>query len=269
MPVLNNILLWVLKRFYPPGRAWWMPLPKQTGSYITDEAGNVITDEAGNFLVTEDYSATGGIWYRLHRALTIQFAIAYRAALGTQDFQLPDNANFTLYDAQQWYRRLGIYDSGSVSLADMKLAINAWWSNYNATLRNKQHYTYIQGQLQAAGFNVNIYENRFFPGPVTMSPDEVLGFAAGDSELEAFELDEVELNETWLMEGITLCNQYLEEGRDIETVITNLRSTFYIADPADITTFAEIPAARKTEFRQLLIKLKPAHTVGILFVNYT
>lgn len=266
---LDLIIIWLLQKLYPTARAWRMPPPRETGSYVTDENGTIATDEAGNPIVTEDFTVTGGFFYRLHRALAIQFQIAWMGATGTQDFQLPDNANFTIQDCHDWYRRLGIYDSGLVSRANMILAIKQWWSHFNSTLLNKQNWKYIQDQLQAAGFNVNVYENRFLPGPTTKTPAEVLGLPTGRAYYGNIDYGEADYGEDWSTSGISICANYLEAAKDEVIAITNWRSTFYIADPGGITTFATIPAGREIEFRQLLIKLKNIQTIGILFVNYT
>lgn len=129
--------------------------------------------------------------------------------------------------------------------------------------------------MQAAGFNVTVYENRFFigspPSWQTLKPYEIIGIpSAGEAILNNFELGEVQLGDKWTYNGITLAVNYLEEIEDALFNIPpeNYRSTFYVADPSGITTFATIPLARKVEFRQLLLSLKPAQTVGILFVNY-
>jgi len=36
-----------------------------------------------------------------------------------------------------------------------------------------------------------------------------------------------------------------------------------------VGSFANVPLARKNEFRQLILKSKPLHAVGYLFINYT
>jgi len=184
--------------------------------------------------------------------------------------QLPDNDEFTLLDAQQWYRRLGLFDSGTVPLADMKAAITQKMS-FPGTPLNKQNYLFIEQQLRLAGFDVRVYENRFFPGPTTKTPSEILGIAAGNAVLDTFELDELELDESWLDAGITLVMNYLEEEKDADFSILGgtlgYRSTFYIAG-ATIDTFADVPESRKIEFRQLILTLKAAQMCAILFVNY-
>ena len=180
--------------------------------------------------------------------------------------QLPDNDNFTIEMARRWYVRLGLFDSGSVPLADMKAAINQKLSFPNTPL-NKQHYLFIEEQLRMAGFDVRVYENRFLPGPTTKTPSEILGVAAGNAVLDTFELNELELDEEWIDTDITLVMNYLEEEKDATFPILDYRSTFYIAG-ATIDTFADVPLSRKIEFRQLILNFKAAQMCAILFVNY-
>lgn len=211
----------------------------------------------------------GGDLRKWHDAVNTEFADLDASSMNVLDALLPDNPNFTLADAQEWYRRLGLYDSGSIPLNDMALAITQKMS-WPTVTPDMQSLQYIQDQLQAAGFNVYLYKNRFFDGVdwVTMWPSDVLGIAAGNSELEGFNLGQANLGSTWSDDGITICVDYLEEDKDeIFDFGDNLRSTFYVSSAA-IGTFADIPAARKIEFRQLLIKLKAAQMAAFLFVNY-
>lgn len=190
----------------------------------------------------------------------------YNDVKGISNEQLPDNDNFTIEMARRWYRRLGLFDSGAVPLADMKAAINQKLS-FPGTPLNKQHYLFIEEQLRMAGFDVRVYENRFLPGPTTKTPSEILGVAAGNAVLDTFELGELELDEEWLDAGITLVMNYLEEEKDATFPILDYRSTFYIAG-ATIDTFADVPLSRKVEFRQLILNFKTAQMCAILFVNY-
>jgi hypothetical protein len=228
---LAQTLQWLSQKLYPQnGRAWRM--------------------------------ADGNIFFRLHRAINLSFARARAAALNIQDAQLPDNPNFTIDDAHAWYKRLGIYDSGLVPLADMKLAI-AQKLSFPITPLNKQSLQYIQDQLQAAGFNVFVYQNKFSDGMggfITKTPGEVLGsIPAGNAVLNNFTLGDVYLDEQWIDSGITLCANYLEEDKDADFITANqYRYTFFIAG-ATIDTFANVLASRKIEFRQLILKLKAAN----------
>lgn len=222
----------------PDGRAYYMPFD-------------------GEF---EDFAA----------AIAISKVLCLNDAFNILDVLYPDNDNFTLQDAHDWYIRLGIYDSGSVPLADMKLAIAARYGRLEEAYY-RQHAAYIQEQLHASGFNdCYIYENRFFVSGVwvTKTVSEVLGYAVGDADLDAFYLDEVELDSTYAAYGVTKIVQYIEESKDATFAIgTHLRSTFFIAG-ATITTFANVPANRKVELRQLLITLKQLQLVGYAFITY-
>lgn len=264
-------LVWLAKILYPQGRAFRMPYPiDDTLAYTTEDGSEEYTTEDGSESYTAEDSpaSTGGIFYRVHRALSTAFNDAWDAGDNVLDVLMPDNPNFSIEDAHAWYRRLGLYDSGLVSFADMKLAI-AQKQSFPLVPLDKQHYLYIQAQLQAAGFDVYVYPNRFFPGPVTKDPSEVLGVSAGDAVYDAVDYDDTEYDGSLADLGITVIANYLEEAKDAEYVFgDNLRSTFYIAG-STITTFADVPEVRKIEFRQLIMKLKRAETAGFLFINYT
>jgi hypothetical protein len=61
---------------------------------------------------------------------------------------------------------------------------------------------------------------------------------------------------------------YLEPSLDLtQSQGINFRASFFIGgDP--VGTFANVDATRETEFRQLILKLKPVHTVAFLYINY-
>lgn len=213
-----------------------------------------------------------GEMHKLYRALMSDniggFGRLYSDIVGLQDALLPDNPNFTIEDARAMYRRWGLYDSGSVSLANMKLAI-AQKMSWPVTPFNGQTPEYIQEQLRAAGFDVYVYRNYFLPGPVTKTPSEILGIPVGTAGYGMFGYGEAGYGSTLADDGVTLVVNYLEEGKDAAFIITpeGYRSTFYIAG-ATIDSFADVPESRKIEFRQLILKLKAAQMCAILFINY-
>lgn len=212
----------------------------------------------------------GGDMDKLHRALNTSFAQLDTDTMAILNDLMPDNPDFLLDDAQAWYRRLGLFDSGSIPLDSMKAAIRQKQSWATVPLE-MQSEDYIEGQLRDAGFDVYVYKNKFSDGMggwETQTPDQVLGTPAGLAELGAFNLNVLNLGSRWGDEGISIIVDYLEEENDINFDFgSNYRSTFYVAsDP--ITTFADVPLSRKLEFRQLLLKLKAAHMAGFLFVNY-
>lgn len=212
----------------------------------------------------------GGIWERMHKALSLSEARAYEAALSTLQSIIPDNSDFTEEDATTLEAVYAIYSKAGTSLADRKAAILQKMA-YPGTDAPRCNYRYLEAQLRLAGFDVYVYENRFPSGGgyITKTPSEILGVTAGMAMLGAFELGEVELNQSWIDAGVTLCVNHIEESLDATFTIppTNYRTTFYISG-SPITTFADVPEVRKDEFRQLINQLKPAQTVGFLFVNY-
>jgi hypothetical protein len=215
----------------------------------------------------------GGILSRLIKALNLSYGRAYNGSASIYDSMIPHNSNFTSEDADILEANYGIYSTAGTSLADRKLAIR-FKMGYPINDEPRCNHEYITASLQAAGFNVKVYENRFWVGsPATLEtemPQTILGLpAAGEAMLGAFQLGQVELAGKWIDNGITLAVNYLEEAEDAMFAIgSNYRNTFYVADPSNIITFATIPISRRTEFRQLLLSLKPAQTVGLLFISY-
>src|SRR5687767_5121626 len=84
---------------------------------------------------------------RLHNALAISEAQAYADALSTLDSALPDNDDFTEEDAAAWEHRLGLISNELVPLETRKAAIIRKM-NHPGTVPARQHYTYLESQLQ-------------------------------------------------------------------------------------------------------------------------
>lgn len=222
------------KQLYPTGRAWKMP-------------------PLGDF-------------EKLTRALAASEARAYADAFTVLNVVLPDNDNFTLADAQVWYRRLGLIFGSGTSLEDAKAAIIRKM-NYPGTIKPRQNYRYIQAALQAANFSVYVYENRFPSGGtyVTQSPFDVIpggqriGRQLGNFQLGRFQLGGGFAN--------IVANQLEESEAYTFSIGGNLRNTFFISG-AVLGTPANVETVRKKEFRELILKLKPAQTVAFLDINY-
>ncbi len=269
--MLNYLFLWLAKILYPNGRAFRLPEPVQTGEiYLTEDGTQFLTSSDGQFYVSEDYSASGGFLYRLHRAIGASQIALWLANENIMDALLPDNPNFSEADAVDWYRRYGLYNSGSVSFTDMKAAISQR-ASWPVTPLNQRCAAFMTAQLQLAGFNVKVYQNKFWTGSayIAKTPGEVLGEPVSESFLGGFYLGDAELGSAHLLDGVSLCVNYLEDALDEPFVVSNYNQSCFIADPASVTTFASVPAARHVEFRQLLLKLKSVKMAAFLFVNYT
>lgn len=234
---LADTLLSLKKQLYPDSRAFKMP--------------------------------PNSIFERLHKALALSEAAAWEDVTGILNSILPDNDNFTEYDAIQWCRRLGLIYNADVPLADTKAQILQKMAYPGMDNPPRQAASFLEYQLRQAGFDVYVYENRFFEGGewITKTPSEILGAGVGSSILDTFELGEAELDGTWADAGITILANFLEEDKDADFDILNYRRTFFIAGET-IDTFANVSTERKEQFRQMLLQLKPAQTIGILFVNY-
>lgn len=267
--MLNLTLIWLAQKLYPNGRAFRLPEPQETGGYYESDDDALYTTEDGAYgYVTEDGGiSNGGILYRLHRALGQVFGQAWTDALSTLDVMFPNRPGFTIDDAREWYKRLGMYDSGTVPLADMKKAIARKLSFPFVPLA-KQSASHIQDQLRAAGFDVYVYQNRFLPGPVTRRPGELSGDAFAYAVSGYPTCGQVQCGQIVGGSGNTKVVDYLEEEKDATfDVGDNLRCTFYICGNP-IGSRATVPLSRKTEFRQLILKLKAGHAAAYLFIDY-
>lgn len=236
---IKDKILKLSKQLYPTGRAFKMP---ETG-----------------------YSE------KLHKALSVSEAQAYQDAISIKYSLLPDNNNFTTDDATDWERRLGLPYSPSSTLTDRKAAILRKLQQ-PGTNPAKGHYLYLQTQLQLAGFNVYVFENRF----LTYYPDGYIALhpvqLTSATPIYNTTRHGMFKHGTGIHHGKFYNNKianYIDENLDYYFDIgSNLKSTFYIGGNP-IGSFATVPIARKNEFRQLVLKLKPCQTVAYLFINYT
>lgn len=213
------------------------------------------------------FKAPEGGWLRtLLDTLAIGEARAYNDALAVLNAILPDNANFTVDDASDWEKRLGMVAS-TAPLATRKLAI-ARKMSFPGTIKARAHYLYIEGQLRAAGFDVYLHENRFpdgLGGFDTQSPVTVFG-GSGLLNNQHGQFNHGQRNHGGLW-GDIIAN-HIDLQRDLTfNVGANLRATFFICGQT-LGTPAYVPANRRDEFRELILKLKPVQNVGYLFIIY-
>ncbi len=234
MAIIDKIKT-LTKQLLPTGRAFWIPV--------------------------------GGDFEKLLDGLHASEARAYADAVSILDSALPDNDNFSTSDASAWERRLGLITNPLVSLADRKLAIKRKMA-HPGTIKARQNYRYLEGQLQAAGFDVYVYENRFpdgFGGYNTESPSV---FSLEPDPSVAIQHGDVQHGDS--QHGGTLGNMIsnsIDQTIDDIFVVTNLRNTFFVGGPTP-GSWADVDADRENEFRQLILKIKPVQTVGFLLIHY-
>lgn len=200
-----------------------------------------------------------GVFFNLHQAINRSTIRLNEDADLTLDSCFPDNDNFDENDASLWEYRLGLSTNENLSLDVRKQAIFRKMS-YPGNVRARQSRLFIEDQLQKAGFDVYVHENTF---PYRTPDDIVMLF----------------LNAT--QHGGTqhgIGTQHGSAGYDVianlatsnETFLigsNNLYATFFIGGPL-LGDMANIDSLRIQEFRELVLKLKPAQTVAFTFINY-
>lgn len=236
MSSVGDKIISLTKQLYPQGRAWKFPFD--------------------------------GTLENLHQTLAISEEQTYNDAVSILYAILPDNANFTVDDATEWEVRLGLIVNQLTPLADRKLAIKRKLNQPGAAPA-KSNWRYLEEQLQAAGFNVYVFENRFpdYPdGYITMTPFQFSGdnsFFIGNQHGD-FQHGDFQHGGRYTK----FVANHIEEARDwYFNIGTNLRSTFFIGGSYE-GDFANVDINRKDEFRQLILTIKPVQTVGFLLINY-
>lgn len=218
---------------------------------------------------------------KLHDGLASSYSSAYDDANSVIDnFLLPDNDGFTEEDAEIWEERLAIPSSPSATLEERKLAILRKW-RYPGQVKARAHRLFIEKQLQDAGFDVYLYENRIDDGSggiTTLNPYGFSGFQHGEFEHGEYEHGEF---------GTEVLANYIDAERDANFDLDGEYSVVFFAASVDFGTIdslgvttpdysksaseisANIPLNRRDEFRELLLRLKPTKTIGFLLINWT
>jgi hypothetical protein len=274
------------KQLMPDGRAFWVPPQRPgTGSIITDEAGEYVTDEDGEYVVTEDYTEGFGGWFErflkafggdgANRTGTLERCYNDARSILDHILPLPNNDKFTDgtvnpadNDCNDFEELLGLIQWGVTSPATptrlQRMAVIATKMRYPGTDAPRQAATYIQEQLQAAGFPVYVYENL-----AGVSPGDILGEPYGLAQYGTVEYGDTEYGSGTDDDGVSIIANHVEQSLDAGFVVApNYHGTFFISG-SPITAFADIPATQKEQFRQMILSLKPAHMAGYLFINYT
>lgn len=195
---------------------------------------------------------------KMHEGLAASETRFYDDTSSLLDSILPDNDNFTVQDATDWERRLGLITNTAVSLDNRKTAILRKM-NHPGTIPARQHFLYIEGQLQLAGFNVFVHENTLgeTPGDVSGTPGNIVTHG--------------QVNHGSTNHGTSFFDKVansIDSDADLGFATgANLLATFFIGG-AIKGDFANLPKNREIEFRQLILKLKPAQTIAFLFIQY-
>lgn len=205
------------------------------------------------------YMQKNGVFDLFHQAINRSFIRLIQDARLTIEGTIPTSEDFSGDDALLWEYRLGLNTNLSLSLDDRKQSILRKMA-YPNNIKARQHQSFIENQLQLAGFDVYIYENTY----PYKTPNDILtldlggvqhgnGFQHGNSSQHGSSNFDIIAN-------YPIVNEDYSVGG-------NLWATFFIGGPT-LGSVANVPANRQTEFKELVLKLKPAHLVAFTFINF-
>lgn len=232
----NKQMMDLVNFLYPTGRAWLLP-------------------EKGNYRM-------------IHNVINNAFLNVKFHLKSMLNSYFPDNDEFDESDCEFWENKLGLISANSLSLSKRKEIILRKMA-FPRGIEARQSLAYIQSQLDIYGFNVQIYEN-IFQNPdgsfYHANPNDILNLALLDTQ------------HGWPTQH-GAGTQHGQGAFDliantIETEIyniggnQNLWSTFFIASKDGLTKMGTIELSRKREFKELILKLKPAHLVAFSLINY-
>lgn len=198
---------------------------------------------------------SGSVFEKLLLGLADGESEAFNNAMSLLDVIIPDNDNFTVEDAVRWERVLSISGSSDDSLDNRKAAIYRKMQ-FPSNAKGRQHKNYLEGQLRAANFDVTIYEysdvKDFFSSKVH-SLNTIHSFSTTHGG---------GLNIPFFSEIVA---NYIEKDMEtpIDLTLENLRNVFWIAGDT-FDEFPNIAPYRIEEFRQIILTVKPLHTVAFL-----
>lgn len=231
---LSNIMRDLVSQLYPTGRAFYMP--------------------------------KDGVSDKTHFSINRSFIRLLQDADLTIDSVFPDNPNFSLEDCELWEYRFGMVSNPDLSVEERKSAIYRRMGR-GQNVRARQHKNYLEKQLQLAGFNVFVHENGFIEGGVKVykKPTDIVAFSLGAIQHGGDTQHGIGTQHGSGNSQI-IANSH-KPDEDYSVSDDKLWATFFIGG-AILGEMVEIPQTREEEFRELVLKLKPAHLVAFTFINY-
>lgn len=217
--------------------------------------------------LTRQLYPTGRVWWlkknsifdRLHQAINRSFIRVIRDAKLTVDSTFPDNDNFTIQDCELWEYRLGLISNSSLSVEVRRQAILRKIA-YPLGVKARQHPLFIENQLRLAGFDVYVHENT----KPYKTPADVIALSIGNTQHGG--VTQHGLGTVHGSLGFEVIAN-LDTPNESFSVGSNIWATFFIGGE-NLGDVATVPFSRLQEFKELVLKLKPAHTVVYTFLNY-
>lgn len=216
-------------KLYPTGRAWSMP-----------ENGNL---------------------RNMHDAINLSFARLIDSCRLSLDSFFPDNENFSSDDATLWEYRLGLITNHDLDLELRKSAIKRKMG-YPGNTKTRQSLSWIENQLRLAGFDVYLHANsKPYKTPNEVASISVTTTQHGGVTQHGNSTQHGGISFDVIANSFGANENYSIGGDD------NLWSTFFIGG-LNFGDTASVPESRLKEFKELVLKLKPAHLVAFTLINY-
>lgn len=191
----------------------------------------------------------GSVFSNLMEGLALSESRVQNDIIKLQNDFFADSTLMSFESVDRWNYVLGLKGVGTQN--EQLSAIYQRQAFPNNTLA-RQSNVYIQQQLQLAGFDVYVYSQYYNPQASlydNCTYDSVVYDKGNDS--------------------YTLLVDNVDESLDQSFVLVDdgLRATAFVGGET-LGSYATVPIARKNEFRELMLRLKPAQVVMILYINY-
>ena len=205
-----------------------------------------------------------GVMDILHTAINRNFIRLTNDAQSTIDSNIPDNSDFNIDDCYLWEYRLGIVTNINLSIYERRAAILRKVSR-GRNVPARQSPSYIEYQLQLAGFNVYVHENRFLENGIWIYKTPYQITSTGANSVQHGGVFQHGIGAEHGAKGTQLIANSFKENESFSVSEKSLWATFFIGGEV-LGSFASVPVNRIEEFRELVLTLKPAHTIAFTFI---
>lgn len=203
----------------------------------------------------------GGVADNLHIALNRSFIRLVNAGVSVLDSTFPDNENFNSEDCLLWEYRLGLRTNESLPIQDRRDAILRKISR-GRNVQARQGKAYIESQLRIAGFDVYVHENTI----LYRTPEDIISGSTNITQHGGN--TQHGIGSQHGSTSVQLIANSSQPNESFSVGGENLWATFFIGGFV-LGDAAFISENRQQEFRELVLKLKPAHLVAYTFINFT
>lgn len=190
-----------------------------------------------------------GIFDKIHQGLALSESRVENDILNIQNDILADSVNMSETALELWENVFGLDAKGTT--ADRLQAIYQR-QMYPNNILARQSKSFIEQQLQLAGFDVYLHSEFISPNQAKYGLF-VYGQKTYNQQVTSF----------------SIVSNEVDESKEIDFNITSIgeKNVFYIGGE-NYGDYADVSLLRKNEFRELILTLKPAHSVAVLNVNF-